>query len=46
MTVRKRVEEERINIENSRLANAIIGKKSEFSREQMDKDWWQKVLPI
>ena len=46
VTVRKRVEEERINIENSRLANAIIGKKSEFSREQMDKDWWQKVLPI
>jgi hypothetical protein len=36
----------KINLENSRLATAILGKKSEFSKDNMDKDWWQKVLPV
>ena len=45
-TVQRRQEVHRINIENDRLAQAILSKKSEFSRKQMDKDWWQKVLPV
>ena len=45
-TVHKRQEIHRINLENDRLAHAILSKKSEFSRKQMDKDWWQKVLPV
>lgn len=45
-SVRQKEEVERINIENCRLANAIIAKKSEFSKEMMQKDWWQKVRPV
>lgn len=45
-SVREREVTERINIENCRLANAIIAKKSEFSKEIMQKEWWQKVLPV
>jgi hypothetical protein len=45
-TVQRREEIHRINLENDRLAHAILSKKSEFSRKNMDKDWWQKVLPV
>jgi hypothetical protein len=46
VSVRKKEELDRINVENSRLATAILGKKSEFSKEQMHKEWWQKVMPV
>jgi hypothetical protein len=32
-------------MENCRLANAIIAKKSEFSKD-MQKEWLQKVMPV
>ena len=46
VSVRHKEEIHRINHENSRLATAILGKKSEFSKKKMDRDWWQKVLPV
>ena len=46
VSVKRKEELHRINLENSRLATAILDKKSEFSRRNMDKDWWQKVLPV
>lgn len=46
ITVKRKNEIKKINEENDRLVNAILNLKSEFSREQMDKAWWQKVLPV